>query len=219
MATTAELISRMKYRLSRQDDSSLDARILAELQAAQESLEEGTTLPWFLNVTSSFEVVGAHDTFSLSEFPRFLRISEDAYALQVEDLTRTDETLVKLTRQDTYHQLLRYSAGYADETTLPEAYYVMGSLVHVRKKQVVTRKYYLSYYAKDVTAPAADNSTLWTTNLGNLLMAEAGIHVARYLRDDTSVQLFMGMKNAKMAELIRRNQALQDADQNYVMDE
>lgn len=219
MSTTNELIDRLKYRLSRQHDSSIDARILAELQAAQATLEEGTTLPWFLETIGSKTVVGAHDSFSLLDFTGFLRISENDYALQVEDLTRTDETLVKLTRQDTYSQLLRYSSGVADETTLPEAYFVMGTTVHVRKKQVVDRTYYLGYYAKDPLLPAVDNSTLWTMYAGNLLIAEAGIHVAQYLRDDKSLQIFLGMRNAKMAELIRRNQALQDADQNYVMDE
>lgn len=219
MASTNDLVSRIKYRVSRQNDSSIDVRILAELAAAQEELEEGTTLPWFLSTQANLEVVGAHETLSLLDYPGFLRIAEDDFALSVEDLTRTDETYVKLTRQDTYAQLMRYSSGTADESTLPEAYFVQGTLAHVRKKQVVNRKYRLSYFAKDPTIPVAGNSTLWTTYASNLLMSAAGVHVSRYLRDTESLQFFMGMKNAKMAEMVRRNQALQDADENYVMGE
>jgi hypothetical protein len=209
----------MKYRLSRQQDSTIDTRIVDELAAAQESLECGTTLPWFLNVQASFEVVGAHDSLALSNYPGFLRIAEDDFAFRVEDLTRSDETIIKLTRQDTFEQLLRYSAGVADEATLPEAYCVLGTTAHIRKKQVVSRTYWLSYYRQDPTAIAVGGSTLWTINVPDLIMAEAGIHVARYLRDSEALQIFNGLRGAKYAEMVRRNQALQDADQNYVMDE
>ncbi len=219
MATVDDLILRMKYRLSRQQDTSIDARILAELIAAQETLEDGTTLPWFLHTQASRSVVGVHDSFSLSSYPGFLRVAEDDFGLRVEDLTREDETLVKLQRQDTYGQLLRYSSGEADAATLPDSYCILGTTVHVRKKQVVDRTYYLSYYREDVTIPAVGNSTLWTINVPDLIMAEAGINVARYLRDSEALQLFTALRGAKYAEMVRRNQALQDADQNYVMDE
>lgn len=209
----------MKHRLSRQQDSTIDTRIIDELAAAQESLEGGTTLPWFLLTQASYAAAGAHDSFSLSNYPSFLRISEDDFGFRVQDLTRTDETLVKLTKQDSYGQMLRYSSGFADAATLPEAYCVLGTTIHVRKKQVVSRTYFLSYYKKDPTIPAAGTSTLWSTNVSDLLLATAGIEVARYLRDKDSIQLFTGMRGAKMAEMIRRNQALQDADQSYVMDE
>jgi len=219
MATVNDLILRMKYRLSRQQDASIDARILAELIAAQETLEDGTTLPWFLHVQASHTVAGAHDSFSLSNYPGFLRIAEDDFGLRVEDLTREDETLVRLTRQDTYGQLLRYSSGEADAATLPDSYCVLGTMVHVRKKQVVDRTYYLSYYREDTSTPQVDGSTLWTINVPDLIMAEAGINVARYLRDGEALQLFTALRGQKYAEMVRRNQALQDADENYVMDE
>lgn len=219
MASINDLVLRMKYRLSRQQDSSIDARIVDELAAAQDGLENGTTLPWFLLTQQSYSAVGPHDSFSLSNYPGFLRISEDDFGFQVEDLTRTDETLVKLTKQDTYGQMLRYSSGYADEATLPDSYCVLGTVIHVRKKQVVDRKYYLSYFRRDTTLPAVGATTLWSQNVPELLLAEAGIPVSRYLRDNESMQYFTAMRTAKFAELVRRNQALQDADQSYVMDE
>lgn len=219
MATINDLVSRIKYRLSRQQDSSIDARIVAELVAAQESLENGTTLPWFLLTQSSFEVVGAHDSFSLLNYPRFLRTAEDDYGFRVEDVTRADETLLKLQKQDTFEKLIEYRSGYADASTYPETYCVLGNTIHVRLKQVVSRTYYLSYYQKDITVPAANGSTLWSTNVPDLLAAEAGTMVAQYLRDKEAIQLFAGLRGAKFAEMLRRNQALQDSDQNYVMDE
>jgi len=219
VATINDLVSRIKYRLSRQQDSSIDARIVAELAAAQESFEGGTTLPWFLNVQLPYEVSNAHDNFSVLNFPDFLRIAEDDYALRVEDLTQTDETLLKLSRQDTYEKLIGYLPGTADATTLPVAYCILGNTIHIRKKQVVTRNYYLSYFRKDQTIPAANVSTLWSTYVPDLLAAEAGIQVAQYLRDTAAIKFFMGLRSVKFAELVRRNQAVQDADQNYVMGE
>ncbi len=220
MATINDLVSRIKYRLSRQQDSSIDARIIAELVAAQEALENGTTLPWFLLTQQEYEAVGPHDNFSLSNYPDFLRISEDDYGFRVENLnSETGETLVKLTRQDTYEKMITYSGGTADDTTFPNTYCVLGTMIHVRMKQIVTRKYFLSYYRKDSTIPAAGNSTLWSINVPDLLAAEAGIMVAQYLRDNEAIKLFMGLRAAKFGEMLRRNQALQDADQNYVMDE
>jgi len=212
-------VSRIKYRLSRQQDASIDTRIVAELVAAQEALENGTTLPWFLLTQSSFEVVGAHDNFSILNFPNFLRTAEDDFGFRVEDLTRTDETVLKLQKQDTFEKMLQYRSGYADASTLPETYCVLGNTIHVRLKQVVSRTYWLSYYRKDATVPAAGNSTLWSTNVPDLLAAEAGTMVAQYLRDREAIQLFAGLRSAKFAEMLRRNQALQDSDQNYVMDE
>lgn len=219
MATINDLVSRIKYRLSRQQDSSIDTRIIAELAAAQESLEGGTTLPWFLNVQLPYEVSGAHDNFSVLNYPDFLRVAEDDYALRVEDLTREDETLVKLTRQDTFEKLIGYEPGEADASTLPVTYCILGNTIHVRKKQVVTRNYYLSYFRKDPTIPAANAITLWSTYVPELLAAEAGIQVAQYLRDPSAIKFFMGLRSVKFAEMLRRNQALQDADQNYVMGE
>lgn len=219
MATTDQIVTLVKYRLSRQQDSTIDGRILSELVAAQESLENGLTLPWFLLTQASYEVSGVHDSFGLSNYPGFIRIAEDDFGFRVEDLTRTDETLVKLTKQDTYEQLLRYSAGTADETTLPEAYCVLGNTIHIRKKQIVTRKYYLSYFKEDSTIPAAGNSTLWTQNVPELLQAEAGMHVARYLRDPEAFAIFSELRKVEYARMAKRTQALQDADQSYVMDE
>lgn len=210
----------MKYRLSRQQDSTIDARIVDELAAAQDSLECGTTLPWFLTTQASYEANGSHDSFSLSNYPGFLRVAEDDYGFRVENLTIEDgEPLVKLVRQDTYEKLIENSTGEADEATYPNSYCILGNTIHIRKRQVVTRKYYLSYFKKDETTPAAGVTTLWTTYTPDLIMAEAGVHVARYLRDTESLQLFTALRGAKYAELVRKNQALQDADQSYVMDE
>lgn len=220
MASTDQLVTRIKYRVSRQDDSSINTRIIDELAAAQESLECGTTLPWFLNVQAALNVLGAHDTFSLLSFDRFLRIAEDDFALRVENLTIADgEPLVKLTRQDTYEKLIENSTGMADAATFPDSYCVLGHTVHVRKKQVVDRTYHLSYFKQDVDVPATGVTTLWTRYLPELIMAEAGINIARYLRDKEALQIFTSLRGVKYAEFVRRNQALQDADENYVMDE
>lgn len=219
MASIDELVSRIKVRLSRQQDSGIDARIRVELAAAQESLEDGVTLPWFLLTQQSYTVAGAHEAFSLSNFPGFIRIAEDDFGLRVEDLSRLDETLVRLTKQDTYGQLLRYASGYADATVLPEHYCVLGNTIHIRLKQAVSRTYHLSYYQNDATVPISGATTLWSANVPELLTAAAGVKVARYLRDDVSFQLFESERRAAYAEMVKRSQALQDADQSYTMDE
>jgi hypothetical protein len=219
MATIDELVARIKTRVSRHQDSSLDAKIVVELAAAQESLEEGVTLPWFLLWQDQQEVTGIHESFSLTAYTGFIRIADDEFGLRVVDLTRTDEQYVKLVRQDTYDKLVRLSPGVADEVTLPEAYYVHGSVAHIRKKQIVPRTYRLSYYKKDPTIPAAGATTLWSHYVGTLLLATAGIEVARHLRDKENVNYFESLKARKYGEMVKRNQASQDADQNYVMDE
>lgn len=218
MASVNELVSRIKYRLSRQDDSSIDARILDELAFAQTELESSATLPWFLSTVASYNVTGAHDSFSILNFTGYLRTCEDDFGLRVENTTLSDETYVKLTKQDSYGQLLRYSSGFADSSVFPDSYCVLGTTVHIRKKQVVGRKYLLSYFKSDVP-PAAGQENLWTKYAPGYIASEAGIAVAKYLRDNDGFKYFSAQREAKRIELFKRNQALQDADQSYVMDE
>lgn len=216
MATIDQLVSRMKVRMSRHQDSGLDAKIIFELQAAQEMLEQGITLPWFLNTLGDVTVDIAHELLPLGLFTDYIRIADDDFGLRVLDSSRS-EPYVKLTRVPTYERLLDFSTGPGD--AFPEGYFILGSNLLVRGKQSVGRTYRMSYFRKDPTPPDAGKTTLWSANAPNLLLAQAGIEVARYLRDGESLKYFLGLHSKTYGDMVKRNQALQDADASYVMDE
>lgn len=213
MATTAELTARIKRRLTRTQDTAIDAVIADEFLQAKEDLENEPLLPNFLVALSSGQVVTS-ETFDLGSLTRFLRLTTDiGSSVLFEDLTNTDEPQTPVRRFDDFELLKQRHPGQLEAGGNVVGYHVINNLVYFRPRPTVSvpQTVFFRFYQR-----ALDAAT-WAANASGLLMAQTGFNVAEYIRDQAGLQYFTQLLARERSKLIRVTQAQLDADQDYVM--
>lgn len=191
MATTNEIVSRIKRRLSRKDNTSLDASIIEELNATKEILEGKGRLPNFILKREELVVLpvtGIFDVNSLSE--TFLRLYDDA-AVQIDrqlENTESEEQIVPLQRLTSIEDLKARFPGQA-EVPLGWTYVQPAIIFRPRPLVELTNRIYVSYYFRDI-AFTAGNSTVWSEQCGDLFVAHTGMEIAQTLRDKDAQAYF-----------------------------
>ncbi len=173
--------------------TGLDTQILAEMALAQIRLEGGDHLPWFLSYfDTSLVTVAGTKTVALPT--GFIRIVDEG-GLWLVDSDGKDKYLTK----DDYDALRVDDA--LDETGEPKYYAISGSNVYLFPTPDGAYPLKAHYYKKDA-APAADVENLWLAHAADLLIAETGIPIARFLRDAEAVQLFIHDRQEARARVI-----------------
>jgi len=238
MASAYDCVQMLKYRLSRHQDTLIDQYIFLELKNAQATLERNAFLPSFLLGWFDFEKVGVHDYFTANtEIDQdYIRL-DDRTGLGVVDTEQealwpnmTAPWSIPLVQVANWSAFLEKQSweetNRGDADTYPTHYCVTGfSDINVWPTQSVTRRYVAYYYthaetltASPTTGQITSGSTnVWTKYAPELLMAQAGINIALYLRDPEAMQLFQMTYNKEFAKMLKADQARIDADQNYVM--
>lgn len=224
MSTIDELVTRMGRRLRRGVGSgtNLHTEIIDELVHAQEKLEDGPTLPWFLLRRPTLDVAGVHAVVPLTgNFLDFIRIWDGGRGLEVLDpnITDADTEPYKIIPldDDLTVVLQKQSGSVTDSITLPKIAFLEGEQFFIRQEQKIDRTYRLHAYFKDPTPPAEGATTLWSKFFGDLLMNMAGREVAWTLRDEASEVRFEKDLNVARSQFIRAVAARADAGQEHVM--
>ena len=223
MATTDQLVDRAKVILSRTNDSSLNAKVITQLQAAQERLEDEAWLPDFLYARQSVATINTHQYDLDVTLTRFIRLHDRAGGIRWQNLVNPptpDETYVKLKRYDELEQLLQLFPGDLSVGGGLGGYFLVDRLLVLRPKPTVTAvipNLEFNFYQAEATLPTAGNSTLWTQRAADYLLGEAGLILAQTLRDKDALGLFQGLRAAGKARLIKRSQGDEQADQEYIM--
>lgn len=176
--TRAALVSLILGRLGGRSGATLEAQVVAEMQFRQSILEREATLPWFLLEEAAVTVSAEEVTLPTG----FLReYEEDSFFITLSDGTR--KCLDK--RMPTHI--------FEDEDLIgsgePSAYYLLQEL-HVFPTPAMSysgRFYY--YKAADVLSDNNSENN-WTLYGQDLLAAETGFLVAKYLRDFNAAELF-----------------------------
>lgn len=219
MATVNQLIAMIKVRLSRKS-SSVDADILAEIVAAQERLERGVHLPDFLKTSDDVNVTsGVIDVRTLD--PKFIRFNEDVdRAVYFVDPT-LDEPEIFIKRYDDRQQMKDVYPGNLTSGGYPRAYSYSFPNLELRPKPTVDipALVRIRYFGRDPTIPAVDATTLWSDGAPDLLAGEAGIIIAKFLRDADAISFFQEMIQRGKAELFGTDVAAGVADTELVMGE
>lgn len=216
MATTDQLVDRGKVILSRVNDSSLAAKLIIELGAAQERLEQEAWLPDFLYQEDTISVTAG--TFDLTTaLTRFIRL-HDRFGGVYLNLPPPDEPL-KLKRYDEQNQLLQLFPGVLLTGGVPRGYSMVDTMVKIRPAPSVAipASLFVCYYQAEALLPLAGNTNLWTQRAGDYLLGNAGKVIATSLRDQTALQVFQGLEATGKARLQKKSFGDEQADQDYVM--
>jgi hypothetical protein len=190
--TRDEALDLLRFRLG--NLRGHDEALLLELRAAQDRLEKLPELPWFLTKRdTSVSTTSGIDSVTLPS--DFLRENID-WGFWVVDAEGTEHHLVAMDFVD-------FHTKRVDEDTdnaLPENYDLLGeSSLYLFPTPDAAYSLVLYYYAK-ATALTSNVENVWLKHYPDLLISEAGVTVARTLRD-ASAQVFF--KEALVTELAR----------------
>jgi hypothetical protein len=219
MSTTDQIVTRIKRRLSRPNDTLNTAAIIDEMVAAKERLEDEAWLPEFLYAEGTANVT-AESVDLTTLFPRFIRLHDRAGGLWVPNTDpAAEESLLLLKRYDELALLIqRHGGNLASGSTLA-GFFMIDTTATFRPKPSISVPGSISakFYREELDAPAAGNSTLWTQMAADYLMGEAGIAIAQMLRDDKALVVFQATRERGKSMLQKKTLADEQAAQDYVM--
>lgn len=183
MATINSIVTRIGRRIRRGvgSSTSLHTEIIDELVNAQDTLEESTTLPWFLKHKESeaaganTEVINVVDDLTAT----FIRFVEDEPLVYTDPAGNSNEKIVLVPNSE----LLIMKQRHPGTGDIPKEYVLLGDEVIVRPIPTQTITYQFRFFRKDPTVPAEGATTLWSTYFSDLLMNLAGLEIAWSLRD------------------------------------
>jgi len=194
--------------------TGLSASIAAEITAAQEELEQMPELPWFLINKGSLATDASPWTIPTA-FSGFIREVDEQNPLWYQSTTDSNrwEPIIK----DDY-EVLRANSDLDGEGT-PQYYAIVGDLLYLFPKlsTVYAFNFEFFYFKKDTVMTLDADENNWLKNASALLIAKAGLAVARFLRDPEGVKLFTQDYNLHLAQLGARNAARQTAGMHIRM--
>jgi hypothetical protein len=170
--TLEDMKSLLAGRLGQRTD--IDNMIYSELRQAQRVLEKTPPYPWFLLEATSREY-GATDNPLPDDFIEF----REDYVFIVKETTQTE----------TYPMPRKVYGGYLEHVVNP-TYGFPKNFVTVRNDFIVFYPYpdksytfNLHYFARDIVLATPGSENKWSTLAEDLMVAEAGWHVSRNIRD------------------------------------
>lgn len=191
--------------------SGLEGPIAAELQLKQLELEHSPILPWFLvKEKSDLVTVAAQRTLAVPT--DFLREHADSNSLGSLWLTTKDGNEVQLRKG--YYDVLR-GDSWLDDNGQPSDYALVGGSFYFFPCPDDAYPLRLFYYAKDDLLTDQDDTNKWLENAPDLLIAAAGVAIAKFLRDQAAIQLYMQDLAEARQRLITENIARAEASGLY----
>lgn len=200
--TRLEMVNLILGRLGNRSGATLATQVVAELQFRQMNLEQEGELPWFLLEGVALTINNADPTVDLPT--GFLKEFED-------------DSFFIITSEGKYRALKKrlvanvFADEEVDESQEPFMYHLTGLVLEVRPipDQAYTGRFY--YYKADAVLSADGTTNKWSTYASDLLVAEAGFNVARYLRDFNASQMFQtdigDARRRILAQNVARKQA------------
>lgn len=203
--TRNEAVAMIQQQLAFRSDQT--DNIIAYMKLAQQSLEKGKTLPWWLKSERSFiYTVAAEQRIPLPT--DFLREADDSQLVYVP--TDTTEKLVFLDK-DTTDQL---EAHYGTDVGAPEAYSIDGRYFRIFPIPDDVYQIRMVYMKKD-TILSTNIENKWLEHLPYLIMGVTGTLIASALRDQTAQAVFQGWAKDGLSMMYAENEAREHANMDY----
>lgn len=218
MATIDQTIVRVARRLRRgaATGTNLHAEIIDELVAAQDKLEEGATLPWFLQIEE--EEIQSANTETIDTVAEltdtFIRFLDDDPLLFLDPDAEAGAELSEVTQNSEFRIMKQ---RFPETGNIPKEFVLIGKDIFIRPIPTQAITYTVRFYRKDPTAPAEGATTLWSTNFSDLLMNMAGKEIAWTLRDDAAFARFERDLAEARSAYIKAVIARENAGQVHVM--
>lgn len=203
--TRNEAVALIQQQLGFRTDKSDE--IVTNMKLAQQSLEKGKILPWWLKSERSYIYTTA-DEQRVPLPTDFLREAEDSQLVYVPE--DTTEKLVFLDK-DTTEQLEQF---YGIETGAPKAYSIDGVYFRIFPTPDDVYQIRMVYMKKDqVLDTNIENK--WLLHLPYLIMGVTGTLIASALRDTTALSVFQGWARDGLAMMYTENEAREHTNMDY----
>lgn len=214
MPTNSELIDRVALRLGSRTNPALRPKIVIEVNAAIELLEQASFLPWFLqDYDTTLATITSTDTINLPA--NFLREIEEAKPWFVD--TENDNDRVELKKREVDFITKR---NRSDVLSYPQVYAIRNTKMLIGP--ACDRIYTINFpYYKASGNPLADNgsaatnpwlikASAWVLNLAGSIVA--GLH----LQNPKLAQQLQGYAGAARTEMLKSHTAreMQNWDDN-----
>lgn len=190
----SEAVSRIKEGLGFLSGSHHDNRIIARLNEAQREFEKGKSLPKFL-LQEDETLALAADEHEIALPTGFLRVFDD----EKPHYLPTNSTIpVFLTRKyytDAALAYQQYRSGAVEITArAPEVYVIRKSTIDFLAPADDDYTITWSYFkAADAITSGAENE--WLASVPELMVGEAGLRMARDVRDADAIAIFKDMRD------------------------
>ena len=179
--TLEDMKTLLAGRLGQRTD--IDDMIYSEIRQAQRTLEKTPPYPWFLVISE------------VKEYALGNTVLPDKFIETFDDIVY----ITKATNDVTYYNPMLKVYGTEMEYLNQHAWGTLGrpknftidaNTISLAPAPDVSYTFFLLYYAKEpvLASPASENK--WSNRAEDLLIAEAGWHVARNIRDNEAAAMF-----------------------------
>jgi predicted nuclease of predicted toxin-antitoxin system len=209
-------INLLMLRLGNRTDTATRTACLSEMQLAQERMEGGALLPWFLRIdNTALSTTAGQEYVDISSL-NFIREDDDWGGVWWKDTTITAPDQWVRIDKDAYYAM---QAFYADsEAATPEKYAYMSERLYLRPFPADVYPLRIQGYARDTAVADTATTNLWLTNAADWLIAETGLVVsAHHLRDDDLAKRFAGMTADARLRVQVADEARRHAGRSYQM--
>lgn len=208
--TRDEAVVQVQVPLGFRSDKTSD--IIVQLQRAQETLERGTLLPWFLNSERAFiDSTAGEERIPVPD--DFLRELEESSLWYVPDDADADEVSLKKDDEDYLRELYGRNAP-----GLPVAYAIDALYFRLFPTPDAVYRFKLLWKQEDAVL-TSDVENKWLKHAPNLLIGMAGKVMAVGLRDAAALNTFTTMETQALGELNRMHVAREVTNRRYQMGE
>lgn len=218
MASINGLVTRIARRTRRSatTGSNFHGEIIDELVAAQNKLEEGATLPWFLQVEEEeAQTANAETIDTVAELANvFIRFLDDDPLLYLDPAAASGAELVEIVQNSEFRIMKQ---RFPRTGLIPKEFVLIGKDIFLRPIPTQALTYTVRFFRKDPTVPAEDATTLWSKNYSDLLMNMAGKEIAWTLRDFDVESKFEKDLAIAYSQYIKSVTARENAGQVHVM--
>lgn len=185
--------------------TGIETQVIAELQARQVLLERASELPWFL-LTRKTNYATVANTQTVDLVGGFLREFEDV-PLYLVDSDGADQALDK----DDFDVMHR--SGNFLTPGQPTNYALIGDKFYLfpTPNGVYTLK---SFYYAAAAELTSDIENAWLKYYPELLIADAGLQLARFFRDQGAQAMFKEARSEAYTLMLVENEARKQAARN-----
>lgn len=207
--TRDEAVATIKRGLGFLQGTTHDDAIIAALKQAQTAREGGRSLPWFLLQEDQTLAITA-DTANYALPTGFFREDIDFNPVTVTD-SDGDVTILEPLAYDEAKALYKEGASGT-----PEVYVVRNTEVWLFPTPDAALTLTWSYYAAD-TVLDTNVENKWLADAPYVLIADAGLKMAKDLRDQEAAAIFTADKSEWDAWYTRRMTEQREANTRYVV--
>lgn len=207
MATYAQIESILASRLGNRGD--LAASITLECQLAQETLERNWVddpMPWWLVIEQRWDIADQLYQTDFSSHTAFIRFVDNGKFMIGLENSGLIFPIKRVSQEEIYSCLFDSDTGAVVTAGRPKYFSLTGMLLNVDKPVDGEHSFYYSCYEAD-TAWGTGTENGWSLQAPKLIIAEAGIALAKYVQNQKLEQQFVRERTEEYDRVLKASVA------------